>query len=107
MTVPITIAEAIQGGTVEVPTLAATKRIRVPAGTKHGTIQRLRGEGPPRAGGRGRGDILYRIEIEIPRDLTREQKQALGDFAKAMNDHDPRERLLRDASARSGKVGER
>jgi molecular chaperone DnaJ len=106
VTVPITIAEAIQGATVEVPTLNGSKRIRVPAGTQHGTVQRLRGEGPPKPGGRGRGDILYRLEIEVPRDLTREQKAALGDFATAMNDHDPRERLLRDASVRSGKVGE-
>jgi molecular chaperone DnaJ len=106
VTVPITIAEAIQGGTVEVPTLSGTKRIRVPAGTGHGTVQRLRGEGPSKAGGRGRGDILYRLEIEIPRDLTREQKEALGDFAEAMNDHEPRERLLREASARGSKVGE-
>jgi molecular chaperone DnaJ len=105
VTVPITIAEAIQGATVEVPTLSGTKRIRVPASTQHGTVQRLRGEGPPKPGGRGRGDILYRLEIEVPRDLTREQKEALGDFAKAMNDHDPRERLLREASARGSKVG--
>ena len=105
VTVPITIAEAIQGGTVEVPTLSGTKRIRVPAGTRHGTVQRLRGEGPPKPGGRGRSDILYRLEIEVPHDLTREQKEALGDFAEAMNDHDPRERLLREASARGSKVG--
>ena len=100
VTVPITIAEAIQGATVEVPTLNGTKRIRVPAGTRHGTVQRLRGEGPPKPGGRGRGDILYRLEIEVPRDLTREQREALSGFAEAMNDHDPRERLLREASAR-------
>ena len=105
VTVPITIAEAIQGATVEVPTLGGTKRIRVPAGTQHGTVQRLRGEGPPKPGGRGRGDILYRLEIEVPRDLTREQKEALSDFARAMNDHDPRKRLLREASARGSKVG--
>jgi molecular chaperone DnaJ len=104
VTIPITIAEAIQGATVEVPTLNGTKRIRIPAGTQHGTIQRLRGEGPPRAGAKGRGDILYRLEIEVPRDLSREQQQALGQFAEAMNDHDPRERLLREASASSGKV---
>ena len=47
---PITIAEAIEGGTIEVPTLNGTKRIRIPAGTKHGTVQRLRGEGPPKPG---------------------------------------------------------
>ncbi len=102
--VPITISEAVGGATVEVPTLTATKRIRVPAGTEHGAIQRLRGEGPPRPGGKGRGDIHYRLEIEIPRDLNRDQQRALEDFAKHMNDHDPREQLLRDASAGSAKV---
>ncbi|HEY7150111.1 MAG TPA: molecular chaperone DnaJ [Solirubrobacterales bacterium] len=102
---PITIAEAIEGGTIEVPTLNGTKRIRIPAGTKHGTVQRLRGEGPPKPQGRGRGDILYRLEIEVPDELTRDQKEALGDFATAMNDHDPRAHLLREASAKGGKVG--
>jgi molecular chaperone DnaJ len=106
VTVPITIPEAIRGGTVEVPTLNGTKRIRVPAGTEHGTIQRLRGEGPPRPGGRGRGDIRYRLEIDVPRDLNREQKQAVDALAEAFNGQNPRERLIRDASAASGKVGE-
>jgi molecular chaperone DnaJ len=110
--VPITIAEAIEGATVEVPTLNGSKRIRIPAGTQHGTVQRLRGEGGPKSGGRGRGDILYRLEIDVPHDLSREQKKALSEFAKALNDHDPREKLLRDARASSanrsgeeGKVG--
>jgi molecular chaperone DnaJ len=105
VTVPITIAEAIQGGTVEVPTLNGAKRIRVPAGTQHGTVQRLRGEGPPRPGGKGRGDIRYRLVIDVPRDLNREQKRAVEKLAEALDGRDPRERLLRDASARSGKVG--
>src|ERR671937_1847782 len=100
VTVPITFAEAIQGATIEVPTLNGTKRIRVPAGTQHGTVQRLRGEGPPKPGGRGRRDILYRLEIEVPRDLSREQRRALEGFATAMNDHDPRACLLREESAR-------
>jgi molecular chaperone DnaJ len=105
VTVPITIAEAIQGGTVEVPTLNGTKRIRIPAGTEHGTVQRLRGEGPPRPDGRGRGDIRYRIAIDVPSDLTREQKEAVEAMAEAFNGSDPREKLIRDASAASGKVG--
>ena len=103
---PITIPEAIQGATVEVPTLNGSKRIRVPAGTQHGTIQRLRGEGPPKPGGRDRGDILYRLEVEMPRDLDRDQNRALDAFAEAINDHDPRARLLRDVSGGSAKVSE-
>ncbi len=101
--VPITIAEAVQGATVEVPTLRGTKRIRVPAGTQHGTVQRLRGEGPPRPGGKGRGDIHYRLEIEVPKDLNSDQKRALGEFTKSLNDHDPRARLLE--AARVGNRG--
>ncbi len=101
---PITIAEAIEGATIEVPTLNGTKRIRIAPGTQHGTIQRLRGEGAPRPGSGTRGDILYRLEVEVPKELTEDQKAALGEFSDAMNDHDPRERLLRDASGRSGKV---
>ena len=64
-------------------------------GTQHGTIQRLRGEGPPRPGGRGRRDIHYRLEIEVPsRPLTRAGRRAVDDLAKALNGHDPRERIL-------------
>ena len=103
---PITIREALQGATVEVPTLNGSKRIRVPAGTQHGTVQRLRGEGPAKPGAGRRGDILYRLEIEMPRELNREQKEALDAFADASNDNDPRARLLRDASASSERVGE-
>ena len=96
--VPITIVEAVRGATVEVPTLAGTKRIRVPAGTQHGTVQRLRGEGPPRLGGKGRGDIHYRLVIDVPRSLNRRQKQAIDELAEVM-DGNPRERLFAGRSA--------
>jgi molecular chaperone DnaJ len=91
--VPITIPEAIRGATIEVPTLNATKRIRVPPGTQHGTVQRLRGEGPPRLSDRGRGDIHYRLMIDVPKSLSREQREAVDDLATVM-DGNPRERLL-------------
>jgi molecular chaperone DnaJ len=105
--VPITIPEAIQGATVEVPTLRGTKRIRIPPGTKHGAVQRLRSEGPPRPNGRGRGDIHYRVQLEVPRDLSREEREAVEQMASAFNGRNPRESLLRKAarSTGSGKVG--
>ncbi len=96
--VPITIPEAIKGGTIEVPTLNGTKRIRVPPGTNHGTVQRLRGEGPPRLGGRGRGDIHYKLVIDVPRNLTREQGEIVDELAAAMNGN-PRERILKGAGS--------
>jgi molecular chaperone DnaJ len=91
--VPVTIVEAIRGATVEVPTLSGRKRIRVPAGTQHGTVQRLRGEGPPKLRGKGRGDIHYRLVIDVPRSLSREQKEAVDELASVM-DGNPRERLF-------------
>jgi molecular chaperone DnaJ len=98
--VPITIAEAVGGADVEVPTLHGTKKLRVPGGTKHGTVQRLRGEGPPMLGkgSSQRGDIHYRFLIEVPRDLTDEQKKAVEVLSQSMNGN-PRERLMREAKA--------
>jgi molecular chaperone DnaJ len=91
--VPITIVEALEGGTVEVPTLSGTKRIRIPAGTRDGSVQRLRGEGPPKLSDKGRGDIHYRFRIEVPSSLTEEQRQAVDELSKVMNG-DPRADLL-------------
>jgi molecular chaperone DnaJ len=94
--VPLTIPEAIRGAVIEVPTLNGTKRLRVPRGTRHGTVQRLRGEGPPRLGGRGRGDIHYRFVIDVPASLTPEQAQAV-DRLGALIDANPRAKLFAHA----------
>jgi molecular chaperone DnaJ len=99
VTVPISIPEAVRGGTIEVPTLEGTKKIKVAPGTKHGAIQRLRGEGATKGKGKDRGDIRYRLEIEIPKDLSEEQEKAVDELATALNGHDPRAELLRKAGA--------
>jgi molecular chaperone DnaJ len=97
VTVPISVVEAIRGGTIEVPTLNGTKKIKVAPGTRHGAIQRLRGEGPPKPKGSGRGDIRYRLEIAIPADLSEEQSEAVEKLAETLNGSDPRAELLRKA----------
>ncbi len=96
--IPITIPEAIRGATVPVPTLGAAKKLRVPGGTKHGTVQRLRGEGPPRLNGKGRGDIHYRFVIDVPSSLSKEQAKAVDALSKVMNG-DPRAPLFAGRSA--------
>src|SRR5581483_1160068 len=89
--VPLTVVEALRGAEVEVPTLSGRKTLRVAPGTKHGTVQRLRGEGPPRpGGGRGNGDIHYRFVIELPTKLTDAQTKAVDALAKTLNGGDPR-----------------
>jgi molecular chaperone DnaJ len=96
--IPITVVEALRGGEVEVPTLAGTKTLRVRPGTRHGSVQRLRGEGPPRLDGAGKGDIHYRFVIDVPAELSTEQREVVDDLARVMNGN-PRERVLREAAA--------
>jgi molecular chaperone DnaJ len=96
--VPLTVPEALSGAVVEVPTLNGSKHLRVPAGTRHGTVQRIRGEGPPRVGGKGRGDIHYRFVIDVPSSLSAEQREAVDQLSKVMNGN-PRSRLFAEAGA--------
>ena len=102
--VPLTIPEALRGAEVEVPTLSGRKRLRVAPGTKHGTVQRLRGEGLPRLGGSGRGDIHYRFVLDVPGRLSREQEEAVQRLSEVMNG-DPRARLFEGARAGAGERG--
>ncbi|MCW3014253.1 MAG: dnaJ [Solirubrobacterales bacterium] len=99
--VPITFPEAARGAEVEVPTLNGRKKLRVPAGTSSGTVQRLRGEGPARLGGKGRGDIHYRFVIDVPGDLSKEQSDAVDKLSKVMIG-DPRSGLFDKATAGDG-----
>jgi molecular chaperone DnaJ len=82
--VPLTIVEAVRGAEVEVPTLNGSKRLRVPPGTRHGTVQRLRGEGPPRLGGEGNGNINYRFVIDVPDELNEQQTEAVDALAEVL-----------------------
>jgi molecular chaperone DnaJ len=63
-------------------------------------VQRLRGEGPPKLGGRGRGDIRYRLQVDVPSSLNREQERAVEELAEVM-DGDPRAELLARAGVKS------
>ncbi|HEX8976846.1 MAG TPA: J domain-containing protein [Solirubrobacteraceae bacterium] len=96
--VPLTIPEALQGGVIEVPTLTGVKRLRVAPGTRHGTVQRLRGEGPQRLGGKGHGDIHYRFVIDVPASLSPEQSEAVDRLSAVMNGN-PRARLFAEDAA--------
>jgi molecular chaperone DnaJ len=96
--VPLTIPEALRGADVQVPTLDGPKTLRVKPGTRHGAVQRLRGEGPPKLGGSSRGDIHYRFTIDVPDTLTSEQRSAVDALAKTMNG-DPRAGLFEKASS--------
>ncbi len=105
--VPLTIPEALRGAEVEVPTLDGTKTLRVKPGTAHGTVQRLRGEGPPKLGSGSpptRGDLHYRFVIDVPKDLNEDQQAAVDELSKAFNG-DPRARLFSGAGAKEAGDG--
>ena len=77
--VPVRFAEAALGGEIEVPTLGEPVRIRIPAGISGGGALRVPGRGMPRARG-GSGDLVVRIRIVVPKDLTPEQKDFVRQF---------------------------
>jgi molecular chaperone DnaJ len=93
--VPLTIPEALRGADVRVPTLTGTKTLRVKPGTASGTVQRLRGEGPPKlsTGGREKGDIHYRFVIDVPDHLSEEQQEAVEKLSQTFGE-DPRAGLF-------------
>ena len=77
---------AALGGEVEVPTLNGTKRIQIPPGTQPGEIFRLKGEGIPRLGKRGRGDMIVEVTVEVPRKLSKRQRELLEELAACEED---------------------
>ena len=102
--VPLSIPEALRGAEVQVPTLDGSKTLRVRPGTKPGTVQRLRGEGPQKLGGKSRGDIHYRFVLDVPDSLTDEQQSAVDALAAVMNGN-PRARLFEEAGAAGTAAG--
>lgn len=82
--VGVDMADAALGTTVEVPTMdGAPSKIKIPAGTQHGAVLRLREKGMPRLHGRGHGDILVHVRLEVPQHLSARQKELLEEFKKA------------------------
>ena len=84
---PITFAQAVLGAELEIPTIDGKVKYTLPEGTQSGTTFRLKGKGIPSLNGRGRGDQYVTVYIETPRNLNKEQKEALKKFADTMGDN--------------------
>lgn len=80
--VPITFAQAALGAEVRVKTLDGDQSLKVPPGTQTGTVFRVRGQGMPVLGGRGKGDMFVSVSVITPTTLTREQRKLLEQLAK-------------------------
>ena len=89
---PITFTQAVLGAELEIPTIDGKVKYGLPEGTQSGTTFRLKGKGIPSINGRGRGDQYVTVYIETPKNLNKEQKEALKKFAEAVGDNNYEER---------------
>lgn len=87
---PIPFTTAALGGEITVPTLRESVRYTVPAGTQSGATFRLREQGVPRLHNQGRGDLLVKVYIDVPKKLTEEQRHLLTQFAATQGGGRPR-----------------
>jgi molecular chaperone DnaJ len=84
--VPVTFAHAALGAEIEVPTLEGKVKVKIPPGTQSHKILRLKNKGLARLGSYGRGDQLVRIIVEVPTQLSSEQRELLKRFSECNGD---------------------
>lgn len=86
VTVPLSFTQMALGGTIDVPTLDNTRQLKIPAGSQHGSVMRVRGEGLPDLRTGHKGDLLVQLVVEIPKKLSAEQETLLREYAKTETD---------------------
>jgi molecular chaperone DnaJ len=75
------ITAAVLGAEVEVQTLDGPATLKVPPGTRAGSVLRLRGQGVPNLGRRGRGDLLVQVDLDVPERLSKQERSLVQDLA--------------------------
>jgi len=80
--VPVTFAQAALGAEIKVQTLDGEEDLKIPAGTQTGTVFRVKSQGMPALGGRGRGDLFVAVTLITPKSLTKEQRKLLEQLAE-------------------------
>lgn len=99
--VPVNLATALLGSSVQVPTLAGQVALKIPAGTQSGKVFRLRGKGASLVRGAPAGDLFCRVNIETPISLTEEQQELVRKLDQSLKKggkrHHPRSRSWLDS----------
>ncbi|HZS30712.1 MAG TPA: molecular chaperone DnaJ [Gaiellaceae bacterium] len=80
--VPVTFPTAALGGKVEVPTPEGNVSLKIPAGSEDGKLLRIKGRGAPRLSGSGKGDVLARVRIQVPKRVNKKERELLEELQK-------------------------
>lgn len=80
---PVSYATAVLGGSVEVATPEGVVALKIPAGSEDGKLIRIKGRGAPRIDGGGKGDVLARVRIDVPKRVNKKERELLEQLQKA------------------------
>lgn len=92
--VPISLAEAVLGAKIDVPSLDGMKSLSIPPGSSSGQKLRLKGQGVPAAGNKSEGDLFVQLKVVVPRSVDDVSRKLIQDFADR-NKQNPRAGLWR------------
>ncbi len=80
--VPVSFADAALGASVEVPTPEGAISLKVPAGSQHGKLLKVKGRGAPKLKGGGKGDLLARLKLTVPEKVSKAERELLEQLRK-------------------------
>ena len=82
--IPVSFPQAALGAEIEIPGVDGAVQLKIPEGTQSGKELRVRGRGVPYLNEKGRGDLIVKVVVQIPKKLTRAQRELIGQLAESL-----------------------